>query len=268
MSWLFEIEDYRQVLKKKIQEEGDARGYRAALARAAGCQPAYLSQVLREDVHFTLEHAAGLSDLWSFSELESEYFLTLVSLGRAGTQILADKLMKKITRLQRQHRESLKAPLSERLYNEEKVPLYYLDWISSAVHVVLSLSDCNTPEAIALRLKTKETATLQALTTLKELGIAEKKGKNWFLTQKTLHASDESLYSALHHRNWREKAQEYFRHGRSGDNFHYTGAFALSHEAKQEIRKKLKVLMADATKIVLPSKEETVSCLNIDWFEV
>ncbi|MGZ3712233.1 MAG: hypothetical protein ACXVBE_10770, partial [Bdellovibrionota bacterium] len=47
---LLAAKDYRSFLRLVVAEEGKERGYRKRLADQAGCQPAYLSQILSGNV--------------------------------------------------------------------------------------------------------------------------------------------------------------------------------------------------------------------------
>jgi uncharacterized protein (TIGR02147 family) len=269
-NWIFELKSYREVLTHQLNKEGTRRGYRSLLARAAGCQPAYLSQVLAGSVQLTPEQASGLCDLWQFLEFESDYFLTLVHLGRSGQQGLTQRLERKLQRLKEEHAEQRTVSLlaENQKYDREKALLYYLDWVPSAVHLCLMIPGFNHPSAIARRLKIDDGIALLTLQALEALGIVHRDESRWILTSKTLHAADESLFAPHHHRNWREKAIEYFRYGRMSKNLHYTSVYCLDRVAFLKIRQELSGLIETSRRMALPAAEETLTCLNIDWFEI
>src|SRR4051794_2039842 len=118
--WIFEVEDYRKVLKKKLEADGSVRGYRTKLAAAAGCQPAYLNHVLDSGAEFTPDHAAGISEFWGLDDLASEYFLNLVHLARAATPRLGNQLQKKLEQLRATHYKTRRSRLSHEGYDSEK----------------------------------------------------------------------------------------------------------------------------------------------------
>jgi transcriptional regulator with XRE-family HTH domain len=66
--------NYREFIKDKARENRGQSGYKTRMAKAAGCQLSYLSQVLRGSANLTLEHAVGLSKLWELNEEETEIF--------------------------------------------------------------------------------------------------------------------------------------------------------------------------------------------------
>ena len=268
MDWVFTVSDYREVIRRKIVEEGDSRGYKSTLARAAGCQPAYLSQVLAESVHLTPEHGAELCDLWQLDDLEADYFLTLIHLGRSGRESLERRLKAKLKELREAHKKlKSQRPKSEsRSYEKEQALHYYLDWIPAALHLYLTIPGRNTVAVLAKRTQLPESAVSKGLGILENLGIAKAQSGAWELTAKTLHASDESLFAPLHHRNWRERAIESFRAGTRAPNLHYTAVYSLDPDTFHEIRGALKKTIALSRASAIKAPEEDVACLNIDWF--
>lgn len=269
-NWIFDYFDYRQVLERQIEKEKEARGYRTLMARAAGCQPAYLSQVLSGKVQLTPEQASGLCDFWRLSELEGDYFLTLVHLGRSGREGLNDRLTRKLYRLRTQYEDGKASSIQveKETYEREKALFYYLDWVASAVHLCLMIPGYDRPGSIARRLRVDEGVILNTLRTLEDLGIARKMDSGWSHTAKTLHTADESLFAPHHHRNWREKAAEYYRHGRLVSNLHYTSVYCLDRQTFTKIRQELSRVIEASRRSAIPAPEETIACMNVDWFEI
>jgi len=85
MNQLLAAKDYRSFLLSVVEDPEKTRGYRKRLADEAGCQPSYLSQMLKGSVELTLEQAERLCGFWKLDELEAEIFLNLVLMGRAGS---------------------------------------------------------------------------------------------------------------------------------------------------------------------------------------
>lgn len=85
---VYHYQDYKKYLNAVLSPVGEGRGMRSKLARAIGCQTAFISQVLKHDTHFSSEHALLISDFLKHTESESQYFMILVQLGRAGTMAL------------------------------------------------------------------------------------------------------------------------------------------------------------------------------------
>src|SRR5665213_82836 len=91
--------DYRKLLEEKIKENSSVRGYQTKLAEAAGCQKAFISQILKGTANLSLDHGISLAQFWGFSETDTEYFLNLIQMERAGTQILRQYFSRQLKRL-------------------------------------------------------------------------------------------------------------------------------------------------------------------------
>lgn len=269
-NWFFKASSYREILDKKLKLEGKIRGYRTLMAKAAGCQQAYLSQVLAGNVQLTPEHASGLCNFWGLDELESDYFLTLVELGRSGQQHLNQRLLRRLENIKIEHEKQKPTHLKieGQGYQREKALFYYLDWVPSAVHMLLAVPGYDRPSAIAKHLRIPETVVVNALNVLNELGMADRDNLSWKSKASGLHAADESLFAPHHHRNWREKAIEYFRHGKIGSNLHYTSVYSLDQETFTEIRNILLKAIEASKRAVVPATEKAIACINVDWFEI
>lgn len=148
---LFTSSDYKAYLSKLV--EGSSWGTISRLADAAGCQRSYFSKVLKGSIHLTTDHASGLCDYLKFSNEEADYFMALVELGRAATPAYRRRIHSKLKMLRDEHENltmRLKRPAA-RL--GEKEMLYYSAWYYSAIHILVSIPEFQSVEAIAKRLE-------------------------------------------------------------------------------------------------------------------
>src|SRR5262245_14806797 len=98
---VFEFSDYKDYLKAWIHNQPrGGRGARSKLASALKCHTAYVSQVLNQEAHLSLEQAEEFNALAPHPPEQSEYFLLLVQLARAGTPLLKARLRKQIESMQ------------------------------------------------------------------------------------------------------------------------------------------------------------------------
>ncbi len=267
--WVFSIEEYREILKKKLADEASLRGYRTSLAKAGGFQPAYLNHILAENAHLTPDQAVALCDFWGFNTLESDYFMNLVYLARAATPRLSEKLLRRLDTIKAEHSNSRRSRLSHETYSPERAIEYYLDWEISAVHACLMVPSLNNSLVISQRLKLDENRVRKALSLLQELGFAVREQNIWKSTTRFLHAADESKFARLHHMHWRTRATEYIQsQSYFPENLHYTSVHSISRDDFLKTRDLLKACIKESRAIVAPSPEETVACINIDCFEL
>ncbi len=259
-----------EVLESKINEEGNYRGYRSELAKAAGCQPAYLSQVLAGKVSLTADQASGLSEFWGMDEFQADAFLTLVELDRAASERLKRKLKARLKRLQKNSTsKSEKHTTGFSLSMSDSQALsYYSSWTPSAVHMLLNFKGGLPFSEILQRLSVDADVLKSVLLDLMKANLVEKQGEKYLSKAKFAHVKDEHTFAALHHTNWREKAKSYYSHGLIRDNFHYTSVCSLDKKAFQQVRKVLEEAKQRAEETIKNAPENTIGCLNLDWFEI
>lgn len=264
---VYEYKDYGKFLKDQIERNSEVRGYKGLLAEAAGCQRSFLSQVLNDQVHLTPDHAIGLAGFWKMDPDATEYFMDLVSLGRAATSSLRSHLEKKLKDKRTRMRDAAVRINVPELANIEHQSIYYSNWYWMAVHMLVGLKGFNTEGDIARRLHLPVEMVRQALAVLQNMGLVVKEKGGWTATTKSLHAARDSIFSWLHHDSWRARSSEDIRK-RNPDSVHFTGIYTLSRADKSKIQDLVLKLMDDTMNIVKPSPEEDLACLCIDWFDV
>lgn len=265
MNWIFKETDYHKVILEMIERSGNSHGIRSQLARAAGCQPAYFTQMLAGNVQLTPEHASSLIDYWQFDVKAAEYFLILVHLGRAGTESLRQKLLKQ-ARAVANDALSTEQKIVDPVDQQQAALLYYSHWRISAIHMLLSVPKLQTVSALAAHLGMSTDEIEKILVELEKVGLASRQGERVIPTLKNLHAYDEALVSNLHHKNWRAHTQEIV--GSSPEHFHYTSVCTLSEKDFHAIRKILKESVEETNKVIDPSEEQIGACLAIDWYKI
>ena len=230
-------------------------------------QPAYLSQVLMGAAHINLDQAANMAEYWSFSELEGEYFLNLVSLARASSPHLARRLKNKLYLLRQ---EAIANPLGrERDTNEwEEAATYYSDWLFSAMHILLRVPKLQEVEALSRHLKIPAPEVKKTLQILAKIGLAQHSLNRWTQVEKDLHANKETIFSNMHHRNWFLRAAEQLRSGNEQSDLRYTAIHSLSEKDFEEIKKILEQAIEKTRQIVKPSKDEMGASLTLSWSRI
>ncbi len=269
-NWIFDCKSQLEAVLAWLDGHKTERGARTTLAKAAGCQGAHVSQVLSGKVQWTPEQAAGLCDLWSLGKLETDYFMNLVHLARAGTPLLRDQLKLKLADIRSAHENTLKSEISVEVYDKEKITDYYLDWVVSAVHALLTVPEYQDPKAISRRLAVDDHRIQKGLNVLSDLGFIFNHQGKYKLTSQHIYAADQSRYASLHHRNWRLQAEQDLQRPAKNQRpaFHYTGIHALSVEDFERVKAELQKAIENCRDIVRPSKEETVICTAIDCMEI
>lgn len=265
---VFNFDDYRAYIRHRIGENAAVRGYQGKLAEAAGCKPAYLSQVLNSHVQLTPDHAAGLCSFWRFDEEESEYFLALVNHSRAATARLRDLLGTRMTELRKKHEN-----ISNRVRVTDSIPpegmqSYYGSWYMAAVHLIVSIPSFRTVDAIAERLGLAPGLVHDTLVTLEKLGLVRRAGEQWNITGRWLHLPRESPLCAVNNQNWRQRALLSEQERRDGEALHYTSVHTLSRRDVARLKEMVLDFIQSTRKVIEPSPEEDLICLCLDFFRV
>ncbi|KHD89835.1 MAG: hypothetical protein OM95_01880 [Bdellovibrio sp. ArHS] len=265
---VFQFTDYRAFIKAQVDQDQNRWGIWAKLAQAASCKPTYLSQAMREKCHLTSEHMLGIARYWDLSDAETDFLLLLLEYARAGTQELRDYLFSKIKRI-RKEREDIATRLKKPKFETgEKETLYYSSWFWSALHVMVSIPEYQSPKKIAARLSLPVEFIEQALQRLATHGIVTRKGQGWTYGTADVHIPKDSLLVGVHHNNWRQRAVADSTSPLGSDGVHYTSVYSLSRNDYQHLKEKMLELIEYSRKKIVDSKEEEIICFLCDIFPV
>jgi len=264
---VFEFSDYKLFLKEVVNDQDAPKGIVSKLAKAAGCQQSYLSQVLGLNAQLTPDHAYGISEYLNLSPDESEYFLCLVDYARASSLKLRQKIQKNIDKLRTQSLDISKKLNRENSELQQFQTLYYSSWIWSALHIAVSISAFSTTEALAKELNLPTRKVVSYLETLEKMGLVARKNGLWLHSGTETHVPKNSPLVSLHHNNWRQKAILSSQTGES-NNTHFTGIYSISQSDYKKIQSMILEYLSSINKVASPSTCETAVCLNIDFFKI
>jgi uncharacterized protein (TIGR02147 family) len=263
---VFEFRDYKSYIQQ-LADQSPLRGYKTKIATAAGCQRAFVSQVLNGKAHFTSDQAIKLCHFWQFRELEIEYFMELVQFAKAGTQELRSYSASRLKELRSRHSElSVKFKSTGKL-SEHEQSIYYSSWQYSAIHVLTSIPSFQTERALANRLQIPEVQIARLLSELEAMNLVTKRAGRWKPTERNLFLPRQSHMNHAHHANWRLQALADVQKN-SNTSVHYSTLHALSRQDVEVLRTKILDFIQESKTIVEPSPEEEMVCLCIDYFEV
>jgi uncharacterized protein (TIGR02147 family) len=263
----FQHQDYKNVLREKIHENQGVSGYKGKLAEAAGCQRAYLSQVLSSHVQLTPDHAAGLALFWGLSALERDYFMELVNHARAATPALR-RLIESRLEVMKDKQNSVSGRIGKpRIESIQLQSQYYSSWHYSAIHILITIAKYRTPSAIAERLSLSEDIVAAALTVLEQMGLAKRAKGGWIPVSFDLHLPKNSPLTNVNHMNWRTRAvQNAQRDGT--DAVHFTAVYSLSEKDFQLLRTRMLQFISETRDVALSSSEEDLVSFTCDYFRV
>jgi uncharacterized protein (TIGR02147 family) len=269
MKEIYDYPDYREFLSQYIASlPKKGRGFKKDLAEYLPCQTTHISQVLSKKTNLTLEQGVRVIDFIHLNAEEKKFFMILLNLIRAGSGSLREFYeSERLDFLQR--RKRLKEKLDKKYFlDKDQISKYYSTWFYPAIHVLLSIPEFQSPQALIDFLPLPENKILEALNFLIETGLAAKKGEKYVLGKSTLEKPEknsDSYKSFL--KNWRNQAIISTDIGKK-QNFHNSIIFSISRSDGEKIKKLIEDFYQTVDKIIPDSKEEEIKILSVDFFGI
>lgn len=264
---VFDFNDYRQFISAQVDAQAKPWGTWGRLAKIAGCQATYLSQVMKGKAQLTPDHVYRMARHWEMTDAETDFFLLLLERERVAGKELRAHLEEKMKKIRREREDLAKRFAKERVEAGEKETLYYSAWYWAALHVIVTIPEYQTPAAIARRLNLPVGFVEQALKRLADNGFVKQSKGKWAIHTADVHVPKESVMIGVHHNNWRQRAVTDSTVS-GGDSVHFTGVYSLSRTDYQHLKEKMLELIEHSRKVVAPSAEEELACFLCDLFTV
>lgn len=267
---LFDYIDYKSFLNAYIEAQPrGGRGLKLAISIRVGCPVSHISQVLNgTKSQLSLEQAEGLNEFLGHSSEESLYLLTLVQFARAGTPALRRRLRDQISELQNK-RNNLKERFRVKSLSREDQIEFYSSWIFGAIHILLTLPEYQTKEAISQYFGLSIKKTSQVLEFLVSIGLAEQIDTHRFkVGSERIHLGNESPLISKFHTNWRIKAIHALDQDSFATNLHYSSVISFSAADFDKIKSALVDMIENSKKVIRESPPEQIGVFNIDFFKI
>jgi len=264
---VFDFKDYRLFLKNQLSEGAASRGQISKLARYLHCQSSFLSQVLTNRSHLSLEHAHSTTQFLNLSETEQEFFMQLVHENRAGSQPLKNFHQKQMKRILK-HRQLVR----DRIRVKEEIKegdraVYYSAWWYAAIHILTSLPNCSSANYLAQRLNISPNKVRDALDFLCEAGLVKEKNGNYSIGTNRIHLDRSSPLITKQHLNWRLKCVSAIENSEPED-LNYSSVMAISTEDWERLKNFSLELIQKSEELVRKSPEQEVYVFLLDTFRL
>ena len=265
---IFQYLNYQDFLNDFFQTlPQQGRGQAKKLSEYLEVSSVVVSQVLNKQRDFSMENAFKVTQFLELSEFETSYFLKMVEYSKAGHFGLKEYLKNELQKMQKESKKiSNRYHQKNELSDEDKFT-FYSDPLYSSIRMASSLPSINTLEDIAeyFHLPHKRVKEMLEFLISRKLCMVEdgviKRG-----TQNTFIPAD-SPYIKLHHSNWRKIAMD--KAGNlSSEEMMYTAPMTLSKKDFELVRENLLKTIQETVKILGPSEDEVMVCLNIDFFKI
>lgn len=262
---LLNFNNYRDYLIHLIGPTGTRSGIRTEIAKALHCNNSLVTLILQGKLDLSLEQGEILNDFFNHNEIESHYFLDLISYERAGSEKLKKRMKNRlIQRLKVANKIKNRIEKSE-LISEKDKELFYSDALYCILHVLTSLPNLDSISDYAKRLRLPEGAIKEALLFLESIKLIEKNGRKYQMTKNHIHLPNESPSIIHHHKNLRELCMQSLSRRESSD-LHYSLCFSISEKDLETLRLDLLEFFQKMTKKISTSREEKIAVFNLDLF--
>lgn len=263
---IFEFEDYRTFLKSYLSlEDNQSSGARKRLLMSTGISSSLLTQILSEKKQLSSEQAYEIALHIGFTEKETDYFLNLVDISRAGSFKLKDRLVGKMRQMQLESKKVAAKVSRDISLTEEQKAIYYSSWIYTAVRNLVPTAKGKSIKEISHKLNIPEAKAESAAQFLIDLGLIAKSESGFEYRPGYTHLDSSHPLIFRHHQNWRQRAIQRMDHFNE-NHLHYTCPMAVSREGARRLRNHL----LEEIKALNQSLKDTPDvsfCLNIDFFE-
>lgn len=269
---LYSAQDYKAFLADVLESDSNLNwGGRSKLAKAMGCQPAYVSRVFAGLAELSLEQVERAGRFLNLNEPQQHFLFLLCQENRAGSSELKGYFSKQRKQLINERKQIRNRVKIEGKLRRKVKETYYNSWHYGAVHVAAVL-DCNpSSESIAASLGLSVRRVKQILEFLVEHKILAYDQKRYLPSIGSVHLDKTDPMIKRHHMNWHLKALAHLESLESestNNSFHYSAAMTLSKMDIEKIEEILRKAISRSNKLVGVSKSEEAYVMLIDFFSL
>lgn len=264
---VFEFEEYKSYLKERLRQmPKGGRGELQKISKHLRMHSTRFSHVFHGHEHLTLEQGIGLASYLGLNELESEYFMVILQLAKAGTTELRAFFEKKRKQLHDRSTQLAERLPSERKLTDSEKAIFYSNWFYSAIRLSCSLPEAQNVDTLSQRFSIPRDKASEALDFLLATGLCVRgAGGAIRMGPKSTHLEARSPLVSRLHSNWRIKAME--RHpALSADELAFTSPMSIEAKDVAAIREVLLQMIEKAAAHADTDQADALYCLNVDWF--
>jgi len=263
---IFEFTDYQAFLRSFIAAlPKKGWGFSQKLSEALNIHPSHVSQVVSGHRDFSVEQAIAVSEFVGLSSLETDYFVGLVNIHRAGTPQAKNYYRKKVQDLKKLSLNLSQRMKQDKILSEEEKSIFYSSYIYSAVRLFCSLEGGVSLEQIKERFDLTSDRLREILDFLLRVGLVVQNSGIFTMGTQHTHVEKGSPHLSRHHMNWRVQALERVENI-SEEELQFTSPISISRKDFERVREVLVKTINDSFTILKASPAEDVACINLDLF--
>src|ERR1700722_18541431 len=131
---IFDFDNYHAYMSKRIKlmpNQGNGLGRK--LAEHMGIHTSLVSQILQGQRELNPDYAASMADFFGMNDLETDYFLALVHLEKAGNEIMRKAARRQVNALKKKAADLAQTTPYPKILTEEQIAIFYSSWMYSAI---------------------------------------------------------------------------------------------------------------------------------------
>lgn len=262
---IFSMTDFRAYIQTWAHAKG--RGEYRRISESLSMHTTLVSQVLNGKKCLTEEQASRLCGYMRLNPLETDYFLKLVQIERAGSEqlkIIYNRHLKQIRNLAK--KISNRVPESKELTEQDRA-MFYSSWHYSMIRLLTMTKGKQTAEEISIYLELPISRVQEILSFLVSRGLCHVINGRYVRTDQNTHVEARSALAVRHHQNWRTKSLELHEKMRA-DDLAFTAPISMAKKDIPKIRKILLDAISEISNVVETSPSEEILYLGIDWIKM
>lgn len=240
------------------------RGQYRKLAEFLRTSNVVISQIFNGEKDLNLDQALLTSQFLGFGELETDFFLLLVSKERAAHFELKNYYDQQIKELKKKA-SHLKSHLNNtKSLSDEVKQIYYSDWLYSALRLACAKDSIHNEEDLSKYFQIPIQDIRQKTSFLLKYGILKREENGLEIGTNTIFVDKNSPMINFHRKNWRLRG---FQEMSNQQNLFYVSPMCISKnlfkKAKNSFLKIIKELHDD-----IPNEDaEELVCINLDIYK-
>jgi hypothetical protein len=262
---IYDHEDYREYLIERLDSAEFGRGARQKLASYIGCQPSFVSQVLAGRNELSLEHAHKINFFLNHGNEESQCFILMNLLSKAGSFELQKFLREQLNRIKENQMQVHKVVNKAELHKDDLL-YYYTNWLCVSMHMLAAVPKYQSAKVMQEKLGASDTEMLETINFLSRTGLLEVHGGVIKVGEAHLHLKKTSPYAQSATILTRLKVLEKLRLSDS-HAINYTSNFTISKNAYDSLRRRILDFIVELDEHIQRDDPEAFCTLVLDLIE-
>ncbi len=265
ISLVYTHDDYRSYLEERLSSPEFGRGAKLKLANFLSCQPSFISQVLSGKNDLSLEHAHKMNHFFNHADEESQYFITLVMLSKAGSFDL-QKFFREQLRKQREQQMQIHKVVQKRELREDELLYYYSNWLCVSIHMLVTIEKYQDPKTLQAKLGAADAEFLEAVNFLSRTGLIDSINGRLEVGDNHIHLKKTSPYAQSASVLTRLKVLEKLKLS-DPRAVNYSSNFTISKRSYEALRKRILDFVVELDEHIQADDPEEFCTLVLDLIE-